>query len=88
MSEDGVFRYKVAAEDRDGDAQLQFRLKDAPAGMSIHPIRGDVTWSPAPDQAGTHTISVIVDDLHGGRSSQTFEVTVSAPAGSLPAKAR
>ncbi len=79
-SADGVFRYRVAAEDPDGDPGLQFHLEKAPEGMEIDSMSGAIQWVPRRDQAGVHTVSVIADDLRGGRSRQRFEVTVGAPA--------
>jgi hypothetical protein len=79
-SEDGVFVYQVAAEDPDGDRKIQFHLEQAPEGMDIDHLRGDIRWAPRPDQAGTHTVSVIADDLNGGRGRQSFEVTVGSAA--------
>ena len=83
-SNDGTFRYRVSAEDPDGDTDLQFHLEKAPPGMNIDALTGAVTWIPLPDQLGTHAISVVVDDLQGGRSRHSFEVTVGAPADEAP----
>ena len=86
---DGAFRYQVSARDADGDRQFQFRLDEAPEGMEIEALTGLITWTPAPDQDGVHTISVIADDLQGGLGRQTFEATVSGSAAeSSPAKVR
>ena len=79
FSSDGGYRYQVRAEDPDGDSNLQFVLEEAPAGMSIDPVRGLISWIPEPGQAGTHAVSVFVDDLQGGRRRQAFEVEVSGP---------
>ena len=78
-SEEGTFRYRVAAEDPDGDLGLQFHLEQAPEGMEIDNLSGTIHWVPRPDQVGAHAVSVIADDLQGGRSRQSFEVTVGTP---------
>lgn len=78
-SEDGAFRYRVVAEDPDGGAGLQYHLEKAPEGMTIDNLRGEIAWRPRPDQIGSHSVSVTVDDLQGGRSQQSFEVTVGDP---------
>jgi hypothetical protein len=84
-SPDGAFRYRVEAEDADGDRNLQFELENAPEGMTID-SGGSIVWVPGTDQVGTHTVSVIVDDLQGGRTRHTFEVTVADPdAATTPA---
>ena len=75
-SDDGVFRYRVAAEDPDGDSKLEYHLMDAPAGMEIDTLSGSITWQPQPDQRGKRVVSVVVDDLQGGRGKQSFEVSV------------
>jgi hypothetical protein len=83
-TDDGVFRYQVEARDPDGDSDLQFHLEGAPEGMSVDPTGGTITWQPAADQPGTFSVSVFVDDLHGGRSRQLFEVVVGGPGGGAP----
>lgn len=70
------FRYQVEAEDPDGDGPLRFELEDAPDGMQIDAASGEVTWTPWPDQGGTHRVRVVVDDQHGGRIEHAFEVAV------------
>jgi hypothetical protein len=87
-SHDGTFRYRVSAEDPDGDVDLQFHLEQAPDGMRIDALTGAITWAPSSDQLGTHTVSVVVDDLQGGRTRRTFEVTVGGPADAAPPAAR
>jgi hypothetical protein len=82
----GGFVYRVAAEDPDGDVGLQFELERAPEGMEIDAIDGTLRWTPRPDQIGTHAVAVIADDLQGGRSRQSFELTVGSPE-AIPAAA-
>jgi hypothetical protein len=64
------FRYRVEAEDPDGDEALRFELEDAPDGMQIGATSGETTWKPDPAQAGTHAIRVLVDDQKGGREAR------------------
>ena len=73
---DRGFRYQLVAEDPDGDASLRFELADAPDGMEIDADSGEVTWTPRPEQAGTHVVHVVVDDGNGGRVDHAFEVAV------------
>jgi hypothetical protein len=82
----GGFLYRVAAEDPDGDVGLQFQLEKAPEGMEIDPLSGAIRWEPRPDQVGEHPVAVIADDLQGGRSRQSFELTVGMPE-AIPAAA-
>jgi hypothetical protein len=44
--------------------------------MEIDALSGAITWVPQPDQIGSRIVSVVVDDLQGGRSMKRFEVTV------------
>jgi hypothetical protein len=81
-SKNGAFHYTVRAEDPDGDTAIQFHLDQGPEGMTIDIQTGELSWKPRSDQAGTQAISVIVDDLHGGRSKHSFDVTVEDPQGS------
>ena len=74
----------MSAKDPDGDTGLQFHLENAPDGMSIDALSGAITWVPASEQLGTHGVSVIVDDLQGGRVRHTFEVSVAPPDGAAP----
>lgn len=87
-SDSGAF-YQIHAEDPDGDSSLQYSLEDAPEGMRVNVRTGAIDWQPTPDQVGTHTIVVVVDDLQGGRSRQTIQVTVGeVEAAQSPAQRR
>jgi hypothetical protein len=88
VSNDGVFRYRVKAEDPDNNDTLQFHLEDAPPGMSIDHLSGAIEWTPSAEDLGTTTFSVVADDLQGGRVLQTVEVTVSTDAQPPAAKAQ
>lgn len=77
--EDG-FRYRVEARDPDGDRGLRFRLAEAPEGMTIDTVLGEIRWSPSVEQAGTHTVDVVVTDPHGASTAQRFEVSVQEAA--------
>ena len=81
---DGSFRYDVEAEDLDNDRSLRFSLADAPEGMEIGAVSGLIEWQPRDDQSGSHNVEVTVEDLQGGSSSQSFELTVGVEA-STPA---
>jgi hypothetical protein len=76
VSADGVLRYAVQVSDPDGDRRLRFRLGEAPAGAHIDPVLGELTWKASREQVGVHPIEVVVEDGHGGKTSQRFEVTV------------
>jgi hypothetical protein len=77
---DGVFRYQVRAEDPDGDRPLRYSLGVAPEGMVMHSRGTSIEWRPRADQAGNHTVEVVVEDPEGGRGIQRFQVVVGQPA--------
>jgi hypothetical protein len=74
--EDGTFRYAVEARDPQGGA-LRFGLRTGPDGMRVDPMRGVVEWRPAPGQAGTHPVEIVVENRSGARAIQAFDVEVS-----------
>lgn len=85
IDEDGVFRYRLTAEDPDGDRSFQYRLLDSPSGMEVDVVNGMLEWAPADDQAGMHPVKVEIDDRHGGRTHQSFQVQVAFETESVPA---
>ena len=82
---DGVFRYRVHAEDPDGDRPLRYRLASAPDGMKMVSGAGAVEWRPRTDQAGEHAVEVVVEDPLGGRASQHFRLVVGDASPAAPA---
>jgi RHS repeat-associated protein len=71
-----AWQYAVQADDPDGDA-LKYYFTDKPAGMSIDPDTGLITWLPIPLQADQqYTVSVLVTDRRGGEATDSFVVTV------------
>ena len=79
--EGGIFQYVVEAKDPDGDRHFRYSLVNAPEGMSIDRMGGEIRWQPRPDQSGKHAIEVAVEDGQGGKDSQVFEVTIGKEAG-------
>lgn len=77
LSEDGVFRYTVAARDPDGDRTLRYRLEAGPSGMTIDPLAGRLEWTPSEAHRGTHEVIVAVSDALGAEGQQRFELTVA-----------
>lgn len=83
LNPDGVLHYQLKAEDADGDPRFRYRLNRGPDGMEMDLFSGLLTWTPIPSHGGKHTVEIEVDDLRGGKSSQTFELDISfdtAPA--------
>ena len=77
MDASGVFRYAVKATDPDGDRRLRYRLDEAPEGMQIDEIYGEIVWKPRMDQTGAHPIAVVVKDSTGLETTQRFQIQVS-----------
>jgi len=82
-----VYRYQVRAEDPDGDRRLRFRLEQAPPGMTIDPIGGELVWTPPASATGGHPVAVVVDDLQGGQAEQRFTVEIGEAEPATPAAA-
>lgn len=82
-SGDGLFTYRVKAEDPDGD-RLRFSLDAPPPGMQIDAVTGEILWRPAPDLSGAFPVRIRVEDMQGGEDRQEFQVTLGGeePEGS------
>ena len=72
-----TYLYAVTAADADGDP-LVYSLDAAPAGMTIDPVTGDISWTPAAGQLGPQAVIVRVSDGAGGFATQAFAVEVVA----------
>jgi hypothetical protein len=84
--EDGVFAYAIEAGDPDGDRNLRYSLREAPNGMRVDSVLGEVSWRPTAEQAGKHTVEVVVTDSQGAWTLQRFDLEVAlAEAGEVPA---
>ncbi|MCB1045441.1 MAG: hypothetical protein KDC35_21035 [Acidobacteria bacterium] len=77
------YAYDVDATDGDGDT-LVFSLTTAPAGMTIDPASGLITWNPAEADEGNHVVAILVDDQNGGTDSQNFTLTVGPAPNQAP----
>jgi len=80
------FSYRVRAEDPDGD-RLSFSLDEAPSGMDINPVSGEISWRPRADAEGPARVRIRVEDMQGGEALQEFELTLgggAAPAAPQP----
>ena len=66
--------YQVVVGDADGDTPA-FSLASAPAGMTIGPSTGKISW--LPDVPGKYTVKVRVSDGKGAETVQEFTITVA-----------
>ncbi len=73
---DAVYQYSVSATDADNDP-LAFSLDEAPAGMSIEPAGGVISWTPTSAQLGAQSVVVRVSDGQGGSATQSFSIQVA-----------
>ena len=78
---DGVFRYRVQAEDPEGDRNLRFSLGRAPRGMTVSKLGGEIEWRPRADQNGDFPVEIVVEDSYGASSVQRFELTIDRRGG-------
>jgi len=76
------FRVTVKATDADVGDGLLYRLDDAPIGMGIDAVSGEVRWTPYAAQAGTVSFTVRVTDLRG--ASATRAISVELPPNHAP----
>ncbi|GAB5443698.1 MAG: hypothetical protein Fues2KO_40470 [Fuerstiella sp.] len=78
------FTYDVDAADAENDA-LTWSLTAAPNGATIDSASGVLNWTPAPNQLGTQSFEVTVDDGRGLTTSQSFNIEVQIdPANTEP----
>jgi len=73
--EEGRFSYIVEAHDPDGDS-IDFRLKNAPRGMTIEPAAGLIIWEYGEKDAGDYKVTVIVTDSEGAESMQELTLSI------------
>jgi hypothetical protein len=70
--------FTVAASDADGDA-ITLSAADLPDAADFDPATGAFSWTPAADQAGTHTVTFTATDARGAQSSRSAQITVTVP---------
>ncbi|WP_422925495.1 putative Ig domain-containing protein [Singulisphaera sp. PoT] len=66
----------ITASDPDSGNTLTFSLAKAPAGMSIDPASGQITWTPGSSAFASTPLTVQVDDDAGGVTREDFVLTV------------
>lgn len=69
-----LYEYSVIATDPDSTA-LTFELRQAPTGMTVD-ADGVIQWTPTPGQIGDHEVELIVKNVAGGLSGQSFPINV------------
>ena len=72
-----VYTYQMKAADPDGDP-LGYALTTAPPGMTVDRATGMIRWNVPPDFKGKTSFTVSIKDGHGGETSQSLSLDVSA----------
>ena len=72
----GEYSYDVEAIDPDKDI-LTYSLVNAPQGMSIDDLTGEILWNTAGKTVGNYNISVKVTDNRGGVDTQEFVIALN-----------
>jgi hypothetical protein len=73
--QDGVFTYRLMAEDPDGDS-LGFTMTEGPKGASFD--AGTFRWTPTSEFRGTAPVVLLVSDGAGGEGRQEFVLQAGA----------
>lgn len=79
----GTYGYDVQSSS-EGDADTSYSLDGAPAGMTINPATGVISWTPTAAQAMTHQFVVLLADKAGNAVTQNVSVTVTGDINVLP----
>jgi hypothetical protein len=74
---DGAFVYQLEVKDAD-DRHFTYKLARSPQGMEIDLVSGRIDWTPSADLAGSFPVEIVVDDRNGGRSRQSFELSIAS----------
>jgi RHS repeat-associated protein len=79
-----LYIYQPVVDNPDAGETVQFDLPTAPAGLSVDPVSGRVSWTPMAGQVGAHDVELTVDDGNGGTASQTWTIEVSTTLANRP----
>lgn len=76
----GVPMIYDAQHPEEGSVGTVYSLSAAPAGISIDPATGVLTWTPTAAQAGVQTFAIVISDVAGNTRTQDLSLTVAADA--------
>lgn len=74
----GSYSGKVVAHDADPAQSLSYSLDSHPAGMTIDPVTGVLTWNPTSGDLGAHPVIVRVKDGLGNADVASFSLVVNS----------
>lgn len=72
-----TYNYEPNAVDPDTGDQLTWALESGPAGMSLDPGTGVISWTPESGQAGAWSVTLRVTDSEGESDVQSFEIATA-----------
>ena len=72
--------FAVQATDEDQGAVLSFSADGLPAGATLDPGTGEITWTPGPAQAGEYLVRLHVSDGEITSSQEVLFLATSQPA--------
>ncbi|MBX7131623.1 MAG: tandem-95 repeat protein [Fimbriimonadaceae bacterium] len=79
IDEEAAFSYQIVASDPDlpGQTLTYYVAPGAPAGLTVDPQSGVLSWTPTESQGvGTYSVTVGVQDGLGGVDEKSFQITV------------
>jgi len=63
----------------EGTAGFIYSLTTPPTGATINGVNGQLTWTPAANQAGNHVFQIVATDAAGNATQQTLNISVDEP---------
>jgi hypothetical protein len=76
-TEDMPFALQVIATDPDAGDTITYSLTANPAGMTITPLTGLISWTPTNTAVGSHAVTIRVRDVAGLYDEETVVITVA-----------
>jgi hypothetical protein len=83
----GEYSYEIGAKDPDGDEPLRYEVVQGPPGLKVDVSSGLVSWRVPSDAKGVYPIELGVSDPHGGKTTQSYSLSVDWDEGPKNAKA-
>ena len=74
---DEGYVFQPSAEDQNNDT-LFWTLENAPLGMTIDPVSGQINWEPGVAEIGVHDVTLQVMDTYGAFSQLVYKLRVRA----------
>lgn len=77
VNEGQNIQIQLSATDANAGDVLAYSATGLPSGATLNATSGLFSWTPAYNQAGSHTITFTVSDNHGASASQQVTITVN-----------